>query len=102
MNIDWMNVGKQFTENKEQEFINFFNKAEWQGLPAKNIAMMPAMAIQETIEIFQMRATHFTIINGYSHYSLYGIREKFKQGIVDLFILDGGNIVIPVAAVKHF
>ncbi len=102
MNIDWMTVGGEYTDGKHQEFETFFNKAEWQEIPC-TLGMMPAMAIDEAIKQFDIRkVSHVAVLNDCAPYGLYGIKAKFKQGKVDLFVIDVGDTVISIAAVKHF
>jgi hypothetical protein len=102
MNIDWMSVGAKYTDGRHVEFADYFKNANWMKVPC-TIGMSPAIALEEVMKKFNLpKASHITIINDCAPYGLYGIKTKFRQGIVDFFVLDVGDIITPLAAVKHF
>jgi hypothetical protein len=102
MNIDWISVGAKYTDGRHVEFADYFKNANWMEIPVK-LAMSPAIAIDETIKHFDIRkVSHVAIINDCAPFGLYGIKAEFKQGIVDIFVMDIGNTVVSIAAVKHF
>ena len=100
MNIDWMKVGREFTEGIHHEWEERFNKMHWEPLPAKP-GFSQGIAFKEIIREFNLNASHIGEYP-YHHGAILGVRAKFKQGVAEVFVHDDGNQTITTLAVRKF
>lgn len=100
--VDWTPVGKEYTKDKEDSFVKKFTNCEWKEIsPEGNTeAMMPAMGISEAIEQLNIpKVSHYAISNECAPLGLYGVRGHYKNADVDIFLVDAGSSISPVAMV---
>ena len=106
MNIDWMEVGKEYNKDSDQrkQIIKEIEQADWKELATQSsLPMGQGMAIQKAIKEFRIpKVSHISIFGMLSGYGFYGIRGHYKQGDLDLFLLDTGCEVTPICTVKHW
>ena len=100
MNTDWTDVGKVYTEGVEHEFSEMFSTTEWKRLPVET-GFYQGFAFNEIIERFGLKATHVGEIS-YSGGMILAVRTKYKQGIAEVFCLDNGGAITPLAIQKYW
>ncbi len=99
--IDWMTVGKEYNETDEQKtrLKNIFATEEWQEIGSGiTVGAMPGLTIKEIIREFKIpKVSHIAISRTMSPLGLYGIRGHYKNGTVNLWVVDSGDVSTPVA-----
>lgn len=98
MTINWTSSGKQYTEGKESELTEAFNRIEWRDLEAgRKEGMMPALAIQEIIRQMNRKPTRYAISREVAPYGLLGVEFEYKDAIVKSFWIDDGVLAVCLA-----
>lgn len=99
MKTRWLNVGKEHTEGQEERLEKIFDAVDWLDIVEhKTTAMCPAMGISETIKQLNMhKVTHYAVSHECAPYGMYGIKAHYINMDVDLFVLDTGTEIIPLA-----
>ena len=98
MRIDWFQVGKDHWGGNQERLVNICESAEWQSLPC-DIAMMPGEAIKSAIKELNIpKVSHVATLHDLAPFSLCGIRSKYKNADVDIFIVDEGTHISPLCA----
>lgn len=114
---DWLNVGAGFTgdENKGRERVSAeIQKLTWKDVPQDgsplSLPFSPGEGIKAAIEQLEIPKVQRVATDGYlqwpdgpetAHYSIYGIEGLYRDYRVQLFILDTGTGLIPLAADKY-
>lgn len=97
--LNWINAGKQYTEGKEAELTEVFNRAEWRDLEdGRKEGLMPAMAIQEIIRQMNRKPTRYAISREVAPYGLLGVEFEYKDAIVKSYWIDNGGIAVCLAS----
>ena len=98
MRIDWFNVGKDHWEGNQERLTNICASAEWQNIPC-TLGMMPGEAIKAAIKELNIpKVSQVAVLHDLAPYSLCGIRSKYKNAAVDVFIVDEGTHISPLCA----
>lgn len=81
--LNWTNVGKQYTEGKEEELTEAFNRVEWISVDDKRtVGLMPSMAIEEIINQMNVKPLRYAISHEVAPYGLLGVEFEYKDAIV--------------------
>lgn len=98
MQRTWTNVAKEYTENKEDEIAEMFNRLEWHELPY-TMAAMPGMGIKEAIKQLNIpKVSHVACSHELAPYGLMGIIGHYKNGEAKVYLIDTGTEIIPLAS----
>ena len=99
MKRTWTETGaKCVPENKRERVSDIINSFEWESIPCE-LAMMPGLAIKETIKEFKMpKVSHVAVTHDMAPYGFYGIRAHYKNGKAQLYVLDRGSDCVPIAS----
>lgn len=101
---DWFNVGREAgfsgTPTTDGRINSAILAVKWETLePGKQFAMMPAMGISEVIKQCRVpKVSHVAISNELAPYGFYGIRGHYKNGDVEVYVVDSGDCITPVCA----
>ena len=94
--IDWLQVGKNHWQDKQEEIIDYCEHMEWKTLPCE-MGFMPGEAIKTLIRELKLPKVSGV---GYSHelapYSLIGIEAHYKNSDIQFFAVDEGSHISPI------
>jgi len=98
--INYMNIGKMFSHGQEDKIKDEIEHAQWETVePGKTYPMGQGMAVQSAIKEFKIpKVSHVALYGMLSNLGLYGIRGHYKNGTVEIFFVDDGVSLTPVAA----
>ena len=108
MKIDWMETGKHHadTDDKRDALKAAADGLKWIDTTGGGKTTLPFCQGQGIGEVIRQLNIPRVCAVGYTHemapFGLYGIRAKYKQGFVDLFVMDEGSEIKPVFAVCHW
>ncbi len=101
--LNWTNVGKEYTEGKEEELTEAFNRVEWVSVDDKRtVGLMPAMAIEEIINQMNAKPLRYAISHEVAPYGLLGVEFEYKNAIVKSFWIDDGCNAICLASEPEY
>jgi len=98
MKINFFNIGKSI--GTDEEYIkNQIDSLEWVELKkGDRLPLGQGMAIQGTIDEFKIpNVSHVAIHGNLDNLGFYGIRGHYKNGTFNIFIVDTGTAIIPIA-----
>jgi len=97
--LDWTKVGEEFTKDHHEKYETIFNGLQWKkAVNGTSEAMMPAMGINEAVKQLRIpKVSHYVISRECAPCGLYGIRGHYKNTDVDVFIIDTGCELMPIA-----
>ena len=99
--IDWMKTGAEHTKDRHEQVEEIISRMEWDShYIGKQIAMMPALAIQAAIKEFRIPRVSAVSYNchEFAPFGLYGIEGNYTNGKVRIFIVDEGSHLVPICA----
>lgn len=97
----WTKVGEEHSRGNEARLGRILDGLEWKEIqPAGNTeAMMPALGIMSAIRELKLpRVTHYAISNQLAPFGFYGIRAHYKNGRADVYVVDEGSQLVPLAS----
>jgi len=101
--LNWTSSGKQYTEGKEAELIEAFQRVEWHYLDeGKKEGLMPAMAINEIIRQMNRKPTRYAISREVAPYGLLGVEFEYKDAIVKSYWIDDGGLAVCLASEPEY
>ncbi len=101
--LNWTNVGKQYTEGKEEELTEAFNRVEWREFSeGRKEGLMPAMAIQTIIDQMNRKPLRYAISHDVAPYGLLGVEFEYKDAIVKSYWIDDGCNAICLASEPEY
>lgn len=112
--VDWIGVGKEYvkTDEDKKKIEKKIKGLKWMdipaaGEPALSVGMMPGMGIKTFIKEFKVpkvdkvaiadRGFELSVEKGAS-YGFYGIQGNYTNGRVRIYVLDAGNVMIPIVS----
>ena len=94
----WTNIGAEYSEEHRGRLARAFDSLEWQALPIE-CGMLPGEGIKHAIREFRMpKVSHVAISHELAPYGLYGIRAHYSNGDAQIYILDRGSDLLPLAS----
>lgn len=94
----WTETGKQHTEGRHDEISSYVADVEWQGIPC-TVGMMPGEGIKAVIKELKIpKVTHIAVSHELAPFGLYGIRAHYKNGMVEVFVVDTGTELSPICS----
>jgi hypothetical protein len=102
MERTWTQIGKQHNTGSARGHLEaLISKMQW--TPAaehRQEGMMPAMGISEAIKQLRLpKVTDYAITGSdIPCFGLYGIRCHYKNGMAQVYVMDLGSELIPVAS----
>jgi len=104
--IDWTKIGAEYNATDEQKakILEYVERFDWLKVESGlEVAMMPGMDIMAAIEQLSLpKVSHVAISNDMAPCALYGIRCHYRQGEVDVLLIDEGHQLIPLAQMRDF
>ena len=99
--IDWFSVGLEYREGREERVLGILQNVNWlEAVEGLEVAMMPGEGIKAAIKEFKIpRVSHIAISHEFAPYGLYGIRGHYKGKEIDIFMVDTGTCLTPIAAI---
>lgn len=93
--VKWTDIGLEEVPKTNRKLVSeYIDRIEWQRIPkggSLSVAMMPGENIKEVIKQLKLRAvTHIAISHDMAPFGLYGVRNRFKNGVADIFMVDNG------------
>jgi len=100
MIIEFIEIGKKHTQGNEEIVKENILSAEWEAVEkGKSYPFSQGMAIDEAIKQFRIpKVTHVSLYGVFSGLGLYGIRAHYKDEEVDIFFVDDGVSITPIAS----
>ena len=96
--IDWFKVGQDHWKGNQDKITAICKSAEWIDFPC-DVAFMPGEAIKAAIKELKIpKVSQVAVLNNLAPYGLCGIRSKYKNARVDVFIIDEGTHISPLCA----
>jgi len=100
--LDWMSVGIKYTKTEQARamILAAAGSFEWlKVVRGLSLPMSQGMALNETIQQFKLpKVSHVGYDPALAPMSMIAVRNKFKDGICELFLVDDGCAVTPVLA----
>jgi hypothetical protein len=94
----WTHVGREVISDGLREKISgMLERIELRSLPYET-GLMQGMGIKAAIKEFRIPATHAGDSREFAPYGLYGVRGRYKNGVAEVFLLDAGTEIIPIAS----
>lgn len=91
-------VGKEYTEGKEGELSEMFNRLDWQAIPC-TMPMAPGEGLKGVIK--ELRIPKIDQV-AYSHelapFGLMGAKAHYKNGDAVIYMLDHGDAIVILAS----
>jgi hypothetical protein len=98
MKRTWTEVGKEYTEKRQEEIALYIQEIQWHELP-HTTGMMAGEGIKHCIKELRIpKVTHIAISNEMAPYGLYGIRGHYKNGMAEIYIVDSGCDCTPICS----
>lgn len=101
MRRDYMSVGAKYIQEgpARRKFEAAVDRLEWKEFKlGTKEAFMSAMGIREAIKYYRIcGASHYAISDDMSPYGFFAILGHFTNGMAQVYILDQGDILIPLA-----
>jgi hypothetical protein len=91
--LQFTEIGKEFTAGNEETVLTQVNSLEWQELPLKDAPMGQGMALQGVINEWKIPAKRVAMYGMLANLGLYGVETKKQQ----IFFIDEGVSVTPIA-----
>jgi len=97
MKRTWTTVGTEYTGDP-QKIEAILSRLEWQKLPCE-LGMMPGENIKEFIREFKVpKVSHVAVSHEMAPFGLYGIRGHYKDGMAQVYVIDEGMQLTPIAS----
>lgn len=101
MSIQWTEVGKEYTEGKQDNLLAIIEKMEWRPVTEKmSLPLMPGMGINGAIKEFGIpNVSDIAISHALAPCGLYGIYGHYPNAHVKCYFLDTGVEVVSILQV---
>jgi hypothetical protein len=94
--IDWMSIGKEYWEGRQDAIKGYCETIEWQELPCK-MSFAGGFAIKQIIKEQRIpNVSHVAESHQMAPYGLIGIRASYKNADVEIFAVDEGVSLSPI------
>ena len=101
MRRDWTNVGKCHSQGNEEKLSGMFERLNWLTPPC-DMPMAPGEGIKGAIkELTIPRVSRVAYSHELAPYGLLGIEGNYKNGRVQIYLVDEGDSVVPLAMDHH-
>lgn len=103
MERNWTEVGAEYNSTPEQrvKLSRIFEALDWKDIPpaGMDMAMMPAMALDAAIKELNLpKVSAVATSNELAPFGLVAARAKYKNGIVEVYLLDEGSKIVVLAS----
>lgn len=106
MKRNWTNVAKEHngTDQQKAKIGKAIKEVEWfqvpkKGEPPLSLGMMIAEGLTQAIKEYNIpKVTHVGCSNALAPLGLLAIRGNYKDGPVDIYMLDCGSEIVPVCS----
>lgn len=71
---------------------------EWQDPVDLEVGATVGLGLIKVASEFQLRDIPAVAVGGIGPYDLYGIRNRFSNGVAEIFFVDRGSDILPVAS----
>ena len=104
MQRTWTQVGSEYnaTDAQKERLSKAFNRMEWQA-PEGDGPMIPVLGINEAIRELRLPKVSHVSFNSHdlAPFGLYGVRAHYKNGRVDVYLIDEGTVLTVLASDLH-
>jgi len=91
-------VGKPYSDGKEEELAGMFERLSWQSIPC-TMGAMPGEAIKGAITELRIPKVDFVACSReMAPYGLLGIKGHYKNGDATIYMVDEGDKVVVLAS----
>ena len=98
MKRTWTEVGKVYTEGKQDAISRHIDGMEWQEVPC-TVGMAPGEGIKEAIKELRIpKVSHIAISLKMAPLGLYGVRGHYKNGMAQVYMVDSGDVLTPICS----
>ena len=98
MKRTFTNVGKEYTDGKQDEIGAMFERLEWHEIPY-TMGMGPGLGIKEAIKQLRIpKVSHVADSHELAPYGLMGVIGHYKNGEARIYLIDIGTEVIVLAS----
>ena len=98
----WLRTGRCYTQDRRRG-SSWIREMPWQPLSAdREYPMMPGLMIEGAIREFRIpRVSEIAISHEAAPYGLYGIRGAYANGRAELYLIDEGDVGVPIVSDFH-
>jgi hypothetical protein len=94
--IDWMSIGKEHWEGKQDAIQGYCETIEWQALPC-SMSFSGGLAVKQIIKEQRIpKVSHVAESHHMAPCGLLGIRAHYKNSDVEIFAVDEGVCLTPL------
>lgn len=95
---DWPKVGRHVSDGNRKRLSRIFQRVVWEKVvPGLTMAAMPGFVINAAIDQLNLPApSHVTKSHELAPYGLVGLRCSYKNALIEVFIIDEGNVSQPI------
>ena len=98
MKRTWTEVGKEHTEDHQEEIAGMIERLNWQSIPCE-MAMAPGEAIKAVIKELRIpKVSHVASSHEMAPYGLLGIKAHYKNGDANIYLVDEGSSTVVIAS----
>ncbi len=96
---DWLSVGREEWAGTQDRIRAAAAALEWRLLPVEDAPAMPGLGIKAAIEQLRLpRVSRVAWSSELAPYGFYGIEANYRNGRVQVFIVDRGTECLPVVS----